>query len=305
MAMRAFVRPPRARYHQHGQCRSVSVNHYENFPVASWLCPPALRPAIRAIYAYARTADDLADEGSAAAADRLRDLSAFEADLRAVATGKAASPRWPGVFEPLAEAIHHHGLPLQLLTDLLSAFRQDVVRHAYADRADLLDYCRRSANPVGRLLLHLYGVGDASAVHQSDAICTALQLANFWQDLSIDTRRGRLYVPLADCARHGVAPASLLAGDDCAEARALVAEMVGWTRAMMLHGAPLVDRVGGRAGWELRFVVQGGLRVLDLIEQRGFDAIRHRPALRWHDAPTLAWRAWAMRLPLAAREEPA
>ena len=283
----------------------MSVNHYENFPVASWLCPTALRPAIRAIYAYARTADDLADEGPASVAERLGDLAAFEADLRAVASGMAASLRWPGVFEPLAEAIHRHGLPLQLLTDLLSAFRQDLVRHAYADRAELLDYCRRSANPVGRLLLHLYGVEDASAVHQSDAICTALQLANFWQDLSVDTRRERLYVPLADCARHGVAPASLLAGDDGNRTRALLAEMVGWTRAMMLHGAPLVHRVGGRAGWELRLVVQGGLRILDLIEHHGFDAVRHRPALRWHDAPALAWRAWTMRLPLPPREETA
>ena len=281
------------------------MNHYENFPVASWLCPPALRPAIRAIYAYARTADDLADEGAATAADRLHDLAAFEAELQAVSSGKAASLRWPGVFEPLTEAIHRHGLPLPLLTDLLSAFRQDVVKHAYADRAELLDYCRRSANPVGRLLLHLYGVGDADALRQSDAICTALQLANFWQDLSVDTRRERLYIPLADCARHGVPPASLLVGDDSTQARVLVAEMVSWTRVMLLHGASLVHRVRGRAGWELRLAVQGGLRILERIERRGFDAISHRPTLCWHDVPTLAWRAMAMRPPLLAREEPA
>ncbi len=283
----------------------MSVNHYENFPVASWLSPPALRPAIKAIYAYARTADDLADEGRALAVDRLRDLAAYEADLQAVASGTAASQRWRGVFDPLAKAIHRHRLPLPLMTDLLSAFRQDVVHHSYADRAELLDYCRRSANPVGRLLLHLYGVGDADALHQSDAICTALQLANFWQDLSVDTRRQRLYVPIADCARHGVAPAAMLAGDDGTQTRLLVAEMVGWTRAMMLHGAPLVHRVGGRAGWELRLVVQGGLRILERIERRGFDAMRHRPTLRWHDAPTLARRAMTMHPPLLAREEPA
>ncbi len=281
------------------------MNHYENFPVASWLCPPVLRPAIRAVYAYARTADDLADEGPAAAADRLCDLAAFEADLHAAASGKAASLRWRGVFEPLADAVHRHGLPLPLLTDLLSAFRQDVVCHVYADRAELLDYCRRSANPVGRLLLHLYGVSDGGALRQSDAICTALQLANFWQDLSVDTRRERLYIPLADCTRHGVAPASLLAGDDSTETRALIAEMVGWSRAMMLHGAPLVHRVRGRAGWELRLVVQGGLRILERIEQRGFDALRRRPTLGWTDAPKLAWRVLAMRPPLLAREEPA
>jgi hydroxysqualene synthase len=283
----------------------VSVDHYENFPVASWLCPPALRPAIRAIYAFARAADDLADEGPAAAPQRLADLAAFEADLHTAASGGTASPRWQAVFEPLAEAIRRHGLPLPLLEELLSAFRQDVVQHAYADRAELLDYCRRSANPIGRLLLHLYGVGDADALQRSDHICTALQLANFWQDLSVDSRRGRLYVPLGDCARHGVAPASLLAGNDGGETRALVAAMVGWTRAMMLHGAPLVHRVGGRAGWELRLVVQGGLRILERIEQRGFDSIHRRSTLHWSDAPLLAWRALSMRAPLPVSEEPA
>jgi squalene synthase HpnC len=281
------------------------VDHYENFPVASWLCPPALRPAIRAIYAFARTADDLADEGPATAADRLRDLVAYEADLHAAAAGDTPSMRWCEVFEPLAEAIRRHDLPRPLLTDLLSAFRQDVVRHSYEDRKDLLDYCRRSANPIGRLLLHLYGVTGADAVCQSDAICTALQLANFWQDLSIDTRRQRLYVPLADCARHGVAPASLLAGADSRETRALVAELVGWTRAMMIRGAPLAHRLRGRTGWELRLVVQGGLRILDKIERRGFAATSHRPTLRWHDAPVMAWRALARHPALRAREEPA
>ena len=283
----------------------MSVNHYENFPVASWLCPPALRPAIRAIYAYARTADDLADEGSVTAVNRLGDLAAFEDDLRAVASGRAASSRWPAVFEPLSEAIRRHGLPLPLLTDLLSAFRQDIESRAFADRAELLDYCRRSANPVGRLLLHLYGIGEGEALQQSDAICTALQLVNFWQDLSLDTGRDRLYVPLADCARHGVAPDSLLAGDDSTEVRALVAEMVAWSRVTMLRGAPLVHRLRGRAGWELRLVVQGGLRILERIEQRGFDANRHRPTLCWRDGPALVWRALMMRALPRTRKEPA
>ena len=273
----------------------MSVNHYENFPVASCLCPPALRPAVRAIYAYARTADDLADEGPAPAAQRLADLAAYGADLHAIAAGNAPSARWRTVFEPLDNAIHRYALPVPLLTDLLSAFRQDVVQQAYADRAELLDYCRRSANPVGRLLLHLYGIGEADALRQSDAICTALQLANFWQDLSVDTRRSRLYIPLADCGRHGVSPASLMAADDGAATRALVAEMVAWTRATMLRGAPLVHRVRGRAGWELRLVVQGGLCILQRIEDCGFDTLRQRPTLRWHDAPLLAWHALAMR----------
>ncbi len=275
----------------------MSVNHYENFPVASVLCPPALRPAVRAIYAYARTADDLADEGLAPATERLADLAAFETDLHALAAGKPPSPRWAAVFEPLGQVIAQHALPVPLLTDLLSAFRQDVVQHHYADRAELLEYCRRSANPVGRLLLHLYGIADAEALRQSDEICTALQLANFWQDLSIDTQRSRLYIPLADCARHGVDPAALLAGTDSPQTRVLVAEMVSWARAKMHHGAPLVRRIGGRAGWELRFVVQGGLRILRRIEQQGFSSLQHRPALRWHDFPPLAWQALAMRAP--------
>jgi squalene synthase HpnC len=284
----------------------VSVNHYENFPVASLLCPPALRPAITAIYVYARTADDLADEGTASAQDRLADLAAFETDLHAVAAGTAPSPRWRFVFEPLADAIHRHELPVQLLTDLLSAFRQDVAHQPYADRAELLDYCRRSANPVGRLLLHLYRIADSEGLRQSDAICTALQLANFWQDLSVDRQRGRLYIPLTDCSRRGVAPALLLDGEDSVEARALIAEMVAWTRSLMLDGAPLVHRIRGRAGWELRFVVQGGLRILQRIARPGFDALHHRPTLGWQDAPALAWNALMMRVPRGlSREEPA
>lgn len=279
----------------------MSANsHYENFPVASWLCPPALRPAVRAIYAYARTADDLADEGDAAAADRLADLAAFEADLDAAAAGRPPSPRWAEVFEPLAAAIERFALPLPLLTDLLGAFTQDVVKQRYADRAELLDYCRRSANPVGRLLLHLYRVDAADALRESDAICTGLQLTNFWQDLGQDTRRGRLYLPLADCARHGVAADAVLAGRDSAALRALVAEMIGWSRALLLGGAPLAQRIGGRAGWELRFVVHGGLRVLERIEATGCDSLNQRPRLGWRDAPTLAWRALAKRPPRAA-----
>jgi len=279
----------------HGQWRTVSVGHYENFPVASWLCPEALRPAVRAIYAFARTADDLADEGDASAAARLADLDAYAADLRAVASRSAPSARWRGVFEPLAAAIARHSLPVALLADLLDAFRQDVVQSAYADRAELLDYCRRSAQPIGRLLLHLYRVTDAQALRESDAICSALQLTNFWQDLSIDTARGRIYLPRTDCERHGVAASELLARRDSAAARRLIAEMLGWSRELMHRGAPLVHRVGSRAGWELRLVVQGGLRILQRIESRGCDALRHRPQLRWHDAPLLAWHALWMR----------
>lgn len=274
---------------------AVSVEHYENFPVASWLCPAALRPAVAAIYGFARTADDLADEGDAPASQRLADLAAYRADLVAMEAGAAVGPRWPQVFTPLRAAVSAHDLPVSLLAALLSAFEQDVVRHAYTDRSDLLDYCRRSANPVGRLLLHLYGVDDAESLRQSDAVCSALQLANFWQDLGTDTARGRLYIPASDCASHGVAAQDLLARRDSPSVRGLVAALVRWTRELMHRGAPLAHTIPGRAGWELRLVVQGGLRILDKIEALDFDVLRRRPVISRLDAPLLLWRACAMR----------
>lgn len=274
---------------------AVSIEHYENFPVASWLCPPALRPAIMAIYGFARTADDLADEGDASAAQRLRDLADYRADLRAVAAGRAPSPRWAArVFAPLARAIAEHRLPLPLLEDLLDAFEQDLVKTDYATRAELLDYCRRSANPVGRLLLHLYGIDDADALRQSDAICSALQLINFWQDFTVDGPRGRIYAPLEDRRRHGVEGQDLLSLRDSPAARALIADLCGWARALMADGAPLVHRIPGRAGWELRLVVQGGLRILDRLQAMRFAALLRRPTVGAADAPLLLWRALTM-----------
>ena len=275
--------------------RIVPVDHYENFPVASLLCPPRLRPVIEAIYAFARTADDIADEGDAPAAERLADLAAYRSDLEAVAEGRAPSSRWPAVFVPLAFEIERHHLPVDLLAALLSAFTQDVTTTRYADRAMLLDYCRRSANPIGRLLLHLYGIDANEALARSDAICTALQLANFWQDLGRDTSRGRLYVPDADCLRHGVDPLQPLAGRDGADVRSLVRDEVAWARELMLAGAPLVHTVPGRAGWELRLVVQGGLRILERIDRIDGATLRERPKLGAGDAGVVAWRALRMR----------
>jgi len=272
----------------------VPVEHYENFPVASLLCPAALRPAIEAIYAFARTADDIADEGDAAPGERLAALAAYRAALADAAAGRPATG-WPQVFVPLAAAIARHRLPVELLDALLDAFIQDVTVSRYADRAALLDYCRRSANPVGRLLLHLYGVAGADELARSDAICSALQLANFWQDLGVDTRRGRLYLPEADCRRHGVDPLDLLAGRDSEAVHRLVIDAVAWTRELMLSGAPLVHAVPGRAGWELRLVVQGGLRVLERIARFDGATLQQRPQLGWTDAPAIAWRALAMR----------
>jgi squalene synthase HpnC len=273
----------------------VGVDHYENFPVASWLCPAELRPPIAAIYHFARTADDIADEGSASPADRVADLAAYRADLFAVAAGAAPSTRWPHVFGALADAIARHRLPVALLADLLDAFAADAIETRYADRAGVLDYCRRSANPIGRLLLHLYGIDDAGALARSDAICSALQLANFWQDLGVDAARGRVYVPAADLRRHGITIDELLARTDSVRVRALVGELVAWARGLMLSGAPLVHAVPGRAGWELRLVVQGGVRILEKIDRSGGATVHARPTIGLGDAPLLAWRALTMR----------
>ncbi|MES2943833.1 MAG: squalene synthase HpnC [Pseudomonadota bacterium] len=267
------------------------VSHYENFPVASILCPPAIRPAIAAIYWFARTADDIADEGDASPQTRLDELAAYRADLLACASGQPVSARWPAVFEPLQRMSRQFALPTPLLADLLSAFEQDVSKTRYVNQADLLDYCRLSANPVGRLLLHLYKVQDATSLQQSDCICSALQLVNFWQDLSVDIPRGRIYLPADSWAAHGVGEAELLNLQIAPETTALVAAHVAWARALMLQGAPLVKKVPGRAGWELRLVVQGGLRIAEKIEQMGFLTLQRRPKLKAWDMAVMAWRA--------------
>lgn len=274
---------------------AAPVTHYENFPVASLLCPPRLRAPIAAIYHFARTADDIADEGDAAPAERLADLAAYRAELAAVATGAAPGPRWAAVFAPLQAQLRAHALPVPLLDDLLSAFVQDAEKTrdaaTYADRTALLNYCRRSANPVGRLLLHLYGVADAKALAQSDAICSALQLINFWQDLSVDIPRGRHYLTDADCAAHGVDRATLAALQPTPATTRLLADAARWARTLMERGAPLVHRLPGRAGWELRLVVQGGLRTLDKVDALRGGNLCTRPRLRGWDWCVMLWRA--------------
>jgi squalene synthase HpnC len=283
------------------------VSHYENFPVASILCPAHLRPAIAAIYHFARTADDLADEGDADAATRLSALRDYRSDLLAVASTQSCSPRWTQVFEPMRHILQTHHLPLNLLTDLLDAFEQDVRMTAeqrrYADDTELLDYCRRSANPVGRLLLHLYGVTDAASLTQSDQICTALQLINFWQDVSMDTARERWYPSLATMARFQVTEADLRPNGQSLDATYLIAYYANSARAMMQKGSQLALNVPGRAGWELRLVVQGGLRILDKIEALGYCTWRTRPTLTWRDAPVILWRALRMGSTCAKQHE--
>ena len=248
-----------------------------------------------AIYCFARTADDIADEGDALPDARLAALAAYRADLLATASCGGASVRWPTVFEPLRPVLVRHRLPLRLLTDLLSAFEQDVWKCGYATRDDLLDYCRRSANPVGRLMLHLFKIEDPTALNQSDAICTALQLANFWQDLGPDLARRRYYVPDEDCTLHRIAPQRSWERRDTPASRALMTELVRWARSLMLSGAPLVHRLNGRSGWELRLVVQGGLRILERIDQLQGATLETRPVLTPRDAAPMLWLALKMR----------
>jgi hydroxysqualene synthase len=280
--------------------KAEPITHYENFPVASWLCPPHLRPTIAAIYWFARTADDLADEGDASAEERLNDLAALRADLMAASKGQATSTRWPQVFTPLAAAIAQYSLPIKHLDDLLSAFEQDTRKtrdgQGYATEAELHDYCARSANPVGRLLLHLYGITDETALGYSDNICTALQLINFWQDISQDIPRGRFYLPADTCAQFNVSRADLLSLKQTKNTTKLIAAQTINTLAMMQKGSKLVHLIPGRAGWELRLVVQGGLRILDKIKALDYAMLIQRPKLSTLDYVVIGWRAlWMSR----------
>ncbi len=274
------------------------MGHYENFPVASWLCPPRLRPAIAAIYAFARTADDIADEGDAAATERLGDLRALRHDLHAAAGGTNGSGRWALVFQALRPVLRDFSLPIAPLEQLLDAFEQDVLFTAAASRYQtddqLLDYCTRSANPIGRLLLHLYGIQDAHSLTQSDQICSALQLINFWQDLSVDVARQRWYPSAQAMQQHQVKDSDLQAHQPCAPASSLITQYVLQARGLMQQGAPLALRIPGRAGWELRLVVQGGLRILDKIAALNHESWRVRPRLGLMDLAVLLWRAWRM-----------
>lgn len=258
----------------------MPVDHYENFPVASLLLPRELRQPIEAIYRFARSADDIADEGEATPAERLSALAAYASELDRIEHDQPpGDPALAPVFGPLRTAIVAHRLPVGLCRDLLDAFAQDVTTTRYARFADLLDYCRRSANPVGRLLLHLVKRATPENLERSDAICSALQLVNFWQDVAIDWRKQRVYLPQEDLVRFGVDEAQIAAGR-CDDAwRALLAFQIERARTLMLAGAPLVHELPGRMGWEIRLTVQGGLRILDRLETAGGDVFRRRPRL--------------------------
>jgi phytoene synthase len=266
----------------------MGVGHYENFPVASLLLPASMRLPVQAIYRFARHADDIADEGNDPAALRLERLAALRAQLDAIDAGRPSD--WP----ELAAAVVQHGLPTHLLRDLLSAFSQDVTVRRYADYDALLDYCRRSANPVGRLLLALFRAQDPILLTQSDAICSGLQLVNFWQDVAIDWRKGRVYIPQTELQRHGVDEAQIEAQRADPAWAALLAAQVERARAMLSSGAPLARALGGRIGWELRLVVQGGLRIAEKIDAVAGDVFRHRPVLGKADWALMTARALRM-----------
>ncbi len=269
----------------------MPVDHYENFPVASLLLPRTLRQPVEVIYRFARSADDLADEGDTPSWERLQRLAAYQENLDRI---EAGTPPDDPLFQELARVIAAYRLPVQLFRDLLDAFTQDVTQTRYADYPELLDYCRRSANPVGRLLLHLFGRTGPEQLEQSDCICSALQLVNFWQDVAIDWQKGRIYLPLEDLERFGVGPADIATGKAHAGWRRLLQFQVDRTRALMLAGAPLVHHLPGRLGWEIRFTVQGGLRILERIEQAGHDVFRQRPVLGLRDWLAIARRSLTM-----------
>jgi len=266
----------------------VSIGHYENFPVASRLVPARLRPAVVAIYRFARAADDIADEGDTAPAERLAALAAYDDALAAIAAGR--TPETPP-FPALAAAIRRHALPLPPFHDLVSAFRQDVTVGRYATYDDLADYCRRSANPVGRILLALYGADSPANVRASDAVCTGLQLTNFWQDVAFDWRKDRVYVPAEDLARFGVTEAQIAAQRADDRWRALAAFETARARALLGAGRPLARALPWRLGLELSAVIEGGLRILARIDAVGGDVFTRRPVLRTRDWCAVAYHA--------------
>jgi squalene synthase HpnC len=280
-----MVGVPRELEADYAVCDRMARAHYENFPVASLLLPRDMRPHVAALYAFARTADDIADEGNRPPEDREALLDALGSALSE--SGRDLTP----ILRAVRHTIHARSLPVQLFRDLLSAFRQDVRVKRYSSWADLLDYCARSANPVGRLVLRIAGYSDSTFDRESDAVCTALQLTNFWQDLEGDWRRGRLYVPLDDVRACGACERDLDARRMTPEWRHALSRVGVRTRALFDEGRAIADRVRGRLGWELRLTWLGGVRVLNRLESRDFDVFDGRPALSAGDASWIAWRA--------------
>jgi phytoene synthase len=275
-------------------CARMAREHYENFPVASLLLPRSMRPHIAAIYAFARRADDFADEGGLAPEERFgllddwgnRLAAAAAGNPRSVVSGRELAFKDDHlVFEALAHTIHACALPASLFQDLLSAFRQDVTKTRYATWAEVLDYCRRSANPVGRLVLRVSGLNRPELDAASDAVCTALQLTNFWQDLGLDWReRNRLYVPLDEMEQAGAREADLTDGRMTREWRGVLSSLIARTRDLFTAGRTVADHVNGRLRWELRVTWLGGMRILGKTERARERSFDERPKLTALDA---------------------
>ena len=253
----------------------MPVDHYENFPVASWLLPARLRPPIEAIYGFARGADDIADEGDASEAERLAGLARYVRALDAIEAGRTPEAE----FARIAAAIRDWQLPIALLRDLLDAFRQDVTKKRYATYGELLDYCRRSANPIGRLVLCVFGQERPDALAFSDRICTSLQLINHWQDVAIDWRKNRVYIPREDLDRFGIDETHIAEAKADDRWRALMTFECERARELLRDGAPLGAQLSGRLGLEIRATIAGGARILDKIEAVDSDVFRRRPTL--------------------------
>jgi squalene synthase HpnC len=282
-------------------CERLARTHYENFPVASRLLPASLRPHVAAVYAFARVADDVADEPGREPPERSALLNGYRQRLmqgtkRSKDSGYRLPDPMPAEFFPaLFDTIHRFELPVTLFTDLLSAFEQDVTKTRYETWSEVLDYCRRSASPVGRIVLRLSGYRDEALDRASDDVCTALQLTNFWQDLAVDWTRGRLYVPEEVWLQRGAATSSLDRREWTAEWRAALEECGRRTRAMFDRGRPVCDGVTGRLRYELRATWIGGTRILGRLEAQGFDVFAHRPRLGASDwaaiaSKTVWWR---------------
>ena len=272
----------------YAECLTSARNHYENFPVASWLLPRALRKPVAVIYAFARQADDLADEGDLTPEARLAGLAAFDAMLDGIAAG---APQTTSVGLALADAIRLHALPIDLFRDLLSAFRQDVMQKRYAHFGEVMDYCRRSANPIGRLLLQLLKVTDERDLACSDAICSALQLTNFYQDLAQDyAENDRIYIPQEEMQRFGVDEAHFQERRTDFAMQRLMQHQYDRAFKLLRAGAPLAKRLPGRFGFELRLTVLGGRRILEYLDKNRVDVFA-RPRLTRMDWLKIVWQA--------------
>lgn len=258
----------------------MPVEHYENFPVASWLLPKRLRQPVEAIYRFARSADDIADEGDALPAERLAALDAYRHALDRIEAGE--TPTGP-VFGPLGDAIRTHAIPLAPFRDLLSAFAQDVEKARYASFGEVMDYCRRSANPVGRLMMHLYGDRDPRHLAYADAICSSLQLINFLQDIAIDYRKDRIYLPQDELAAHRISEAQIAAGETRGLWRVMMNEQIERARRLLQAGAPLGRILKGRIGLEIRVTIRGGETILRKLHADPGCVFTHRPVLTRQD----------------------